>query len=288
MRLTDQQIDSFRTPFFATLDKVDIARLADDRFRFLIRAPHALRWKRICGLPNVFVQADTARVLSFAESLTTFRLLSTTILDISFLPQLRCLTDLDLIVPSGDDDGAPSMPAEAILTALDCPLLTRLRLKAALRSKHITAVLSRCPLLMTLKLQSMAKMESLAFLSECTAAQRTLQSLSLEDCRHCSLDPRELFHLFSLRALTSLDLSNSLTEPLDHFGRVLFTPPSRAFPLLDEFLYDPPQPFKRLGGRLGGCITDHWGLQCWLRQAQHGQLAWRRGSERRRRRPERQ
>lgn len=180
---------------------------------------------------------DNVKALTtLSGSLTELQLWPTD--GLGFLPQFSNLTDILLNV-NDEDTGVWLVSADAFLAAFGCPSLARLNMSAPLTSKHMASLLSRLPLLQELTLRDMSELESLSFLSECAAAQRILTSFCVSACRHPKLHSKELFHLHSLKALVGLTILQSFVEPLDEFGRALFTPPTRFFPLLEHFAYQP-------------------------------------------------
>lgn len=148
-----------------------------------------------------------------------------------FLPLLRVL-DLSFFSISADAAEAlrecePLMPG-----LLSCVHLTELTLmdNCPLRSDHLARVMGVMPLLTTLRLFDHATLDSLSFLS---AGQlpSTLRRLELHRCRH--LAPAEETHIRCLRALRSLDLTDSMQLSAATVSRS--QPPSTILPQLEDF-----------------------------------------------------
>lgn len=235
LNLTAEQVETFRSPFFANLDELSLPCLATDRWLSLLRTPHALRWKTIAQVSHgpETMAADVKALAGLAPSLTTLSLSPAH--GLAMLPQLRCLTHLNVVTRNHAPE-AWTISADTILAEFECPSLTKLDLQAPLTSKHLAELVPRMPLLKDLHLYGMKELESLAFLSRCAAAQSCLTSLSISNCRHPSLHSSELVHLLGLKSLTDLWLSGSCLEPLDCLGVALFTPPSAAFPMPAGFV----------------------------------------------------
>lgn len=237
LSLTNAQLDAFRAPFFANLQQFIIPKLHMQYWRHLLRTPHTIRWKEM-SLPGRVWREDNAAIwTSLASSLTKLSLWPT--LDINFLPQLKCLTELDLSVRDADVEAVVwTMPAAVVLASFNSmSLLTTLQLCVPFTSKDMASFLPRIPLLTNLSLQRMAELETLAFFSQCTAAHHALRSLTLDSCGAPKLHVNEIVHLLCFTSLSSLTLDDSFVEPLDLLGQALFEIPSRAFPALKLFQF---------------------------------------------------
>lgn len=157
----------------------------------------------------------------------------------SFLPHLSQLTSLDFraartYMMTNPPSIWPVDPAP-ILAAFHCPLLTRLKLEAPFKSAEMAVLLGRLPRLSSLTLSHMLQLESLAFLSESVAAQRTLQHLSIDGRRLADLlQPHELVHLAALQALVSVSLRPRDDLPITAACKLL-TAPSSLLPRLQRF-----------------------------------------------------
>lgn len=214
-----------RAPFFANLDALILPGLDANR----LSSPHALRWKQIAYVdPDSFgPQRDSEILTRLAGSLTTLVLKSAR--TVNFLPQLKCLTGLELHVRSYPWP----LSTDVILAAFGCPLLTKLQLSAPLTSRHMAALLPRIPLLSDLTLSDMSELESLSFVSQCSAAHSALISFTMHRCRHRHLLASDVRHLYRLRCLTQLELVDSFGEPQDwSHCAFLFKSPLRVSPLL--------------------------------------------------------
>jgi hypothetical protein len=103
-------------------------------------------------------------------------------------------------------------------------------------NRQIGEIVSGMPLLSSLQLTNLPQLSSLSFLLSSPTLAATLTDLQLCSCN--SIPVSELIHVHALRALRSLRLHSSFTQPLDVSTRALYTPPSALLPSLAEFVCD--------------------------------------------------
>ena len=87
--LTNKQLDEFRSPFWANLDKLALPRLDNHAHRYFFRSPHSLRVKELAPY-GVFSPEDSAALASLGGTLTKLHLKFCS--DVGFFPHMRCLT----------------------------------------------------------------------------------------------------------------------------------------------------------------------------------------------------
>jgi hypothetical protein len=163
---------------------------------------------------------------------------------LSLLPQLRSLS-IDLYVYDAAGPGQHHIrhiqqQIGQALAALTDPLpqLTELDLLSiAATSVQLRTLLSLMPCLASLALYELESLHDLTFLS---SVKNTLRTLVLQNCAHSEFTPRTLLQLQDM-SLHTLELSESLSQPLDDLSLALFMPPSRLLPTLQHFVYTPPE-----------------------------------------------
>ena len=182
-------------------------------------------WTELWQLRDI--NADSAQTLRNLPGLLSIDTRSCR--DVSFLPALSQLQWLRLQI-----DAKPWVTGEAVAEAMsECRYLTFLELMAPVTSAHLSALLPQLPLLRTLSLGFCCELDSLRFLSDVPALQHNLRVFVLH--HPPPLPSSEIRHVFGLRSLDTLRLSDLFSEPLDGFTRRLLTPPSTVLPTLTAF-----------------------------------------------------
>jgi hypothetical protein len=168
---------------------------------------------------------------------------------LAFLPLMSqlCSLAIDLFVydaagPTQDHIRQTQRHIDQALAALTDPLpqLTELYLGSiASTSAQLRTLLSLMPRLSSLTLGDLQSLHDLTFL---TSVKSTLRTFIMHNCVHYGFVPSTLLQLQDL-SLHTLELNESLSQPLDVLSLTLLTPPSRLFPTLQCFVYTRPQPY---------------------------------------------
>jgi hypothetical protein len=147
------------------------------------------------------------------------------------LPQMRSLS-IDLYDHSRHTQQRIGQAMAALTNSL--PQLTELDLLSiASTSAQLKTLLSLMPRLSSLVLHDLESLHDLTFLS---SVKNTLRTLILQNCTHSDFTPRTLLQLQDM-SLHTIELSESLSQPLDDLSLALFMPPSRLLPTLQSFLH---------------------------------------------------
>jgi len=227
--LSLQQADELRA--ISNLTELDLL-LKEDELLCLLRAPHQLQWTALKTYGHL--NSGSIALLAAQPTLTALEVFSEyTVTFLQSLVNLRCLDLNDFAL----EEEFPSPPAEQLIEGhgpgwCQQQQLTQLNIDTSrLTSAHLSALLSLLPAVSLLSLCNMEEMESLSFLAS-GSLPRTITSLTLEHCRHPLLHAEELHHLFCLRQLTSLSVSECFSERLDSFTLAEFKLPSARLPKL--------------------------------------------------------
>jgi len=209
-------------------------RLKSDDVVYLLRAPHQLRLQLLGDLPE-FTDEMAASLPTLLELEAPD---SVTCTDFSFLAQLRSCHKLTL-----DMEGAPPASFEALLEVSAAGHLAPVRSLSLADGAEAPpldewqTLLAGMPQLTGLSV-SYLHLESLQFLASPQLAA-SLTSLRVVHCWELPVD--ELKHVHGLKALRTLDLTDSFTTPLPSYVQGLFEPgQSPLLPLLESFRYSAP------------------------------------------------
>ena len=203
--------------------------LSHFELRSILRAPHQLKWQKL------HMYGPTTRelvVLLASLSLLTDITVTSKEDVISFLQSLPNLRALTLRRFALEDNGPLHSPEQRIAGIGQCAQLTSLTIGCSdLTSTHMSALLSLMPALSKLELRCMHLLDSLRFLSS-EALQRSLTSLTIQNCDHESFKARELRHVFTLTHLARLRIEDSFADALDSLTLLDLEVPSPRMPKL--------------------------------------------------------
>jgi len=216
--LTQQQADDLRT--IPNLTHLELGLYVAD-LRLLFGEPCQLQLQ----LQVLKVSGDLDEAQELLKSLPSLHhLMNRQGESLTFLRSLSCLRTLDLAYCSFLE------PEQMIHGIGQCDQLTTFSIfECEITSTQLGALLSRMPSIRNLTIEYSADLESLSFLS----AAPTLASFTFEGSGSDPFPASELYHVFSLQQLTSLELHRDcFSEPLDSLTLRELTPPSRQLPKL--------------------------------------------------------
>lgn len=186
-------------------------------------------------LLELLADEESARLLAALPVLATLDVTALRLPELSFLQPLGRLSTLSLWLRDSHASAA------AVAAGLrHCPQLTSLAFVTGdLEGDHLAAALQPLPLLRSLMVRSLPRLQSLSILSAGSLPQ-SLTDLSVVSC--AALVPTELEHIRGLTALQSLYLGCLFSEaPAAELPLLqLFQPPSAALPVLCHFQYAVP------------------------------------------------
>jgi len=241
------------------LEPLECGKHADDVAAFArqLRAVHQLRSLQACSSERCILplsvllapphqcqltdlqaachsQAEAA-LLASLPTLTRLQQLGFPLPHADFLTSLPALTTLRIVFAGGNQVDVPRCLA-ALQTCTRMQELTMHSTCFHVTSTQLASCLQRMPLLHTLSLGRCQGLQSLAFLSA-GSLRSTLTALRLSECAP-RLPLTEMQHVYALRHLRELELSDRLFSSALHFPQLRFhTPPSPLLPQLEEFAY---------------------------------------------------
>ena len=223
---SDDQVGQIRS-YLGHLQRFSSPRMESNDLARLLQPPVTARWRDIGS-----VQADegTGELLLRLPTLTKLSLTyEWAAAHVNFLPQLPLLTTLTL---DTEREGDWMIPADALLASLTrCIDVTELHLLSGFNSAQWSALFAK----LTIKKLTIRGigMDTLRCFSDGPITQ-SLEELVLADF---ALSPSEVSHLYALRRLRILDLSESFSTCLDDATVVGLNPPTPLLPALTTWIY---------------------------------------------------
>jgi hypothetical protein len=224
---TDQQLDMFRTAYFAQLQKVQLPNLDHAQLEYLLRSPHALQWQAIhpiAGFP--WNPEQGAALASLGNTLQELAMECGTVME--WMPFMKRLTSFTFHV-------GHKMQPDAIEHFCLLPCLTHLTLElSSLTDADMTRILSSMPHLARLQLRDMWMLHLTCF-ADTKTIHKSLCELHLSGAFHPEINRSNVIRngLVHLRALTALRIV--MRDPNSEFA--CLAPPTSLLPALRHFAY---------------------------------------------------